>query len=262
VPPERFVVKAADGITDLWGTMFRPSNFDPSLRYPVLNDIYPGPQKPRAAPTIDSTFGLLGIGEAASMAELGFVVVTIDARGTPLRSKGFHDHSYGRLGDAGLDDHVAALRQLGERFPYIDLNRVGIYGHSAGAYAAVRAMLRYPDVFAAGVASSGNHDQRTNYAVWGEKYQGLVGEADYETQANAPLAANLRGRLLLIHGALDTNVTPYLTLQLVQALVEANKDFELLIIPGAGHRLLAAADHVARRRREFLVRNLLAQSDR
>lgn len=259
--PERFVVKAADGLTDIWGTMFRPSGFDPSCRYPVLDDIYPGPQKPRAAPTIDSTFGPLGIGEAASYAELGFVVVTIDGRGTPFRSKAFHDHSYGDLGDAGLDDHVVALKQLGARYPFMDLERVGIYGHSAGGYATVRAMLRHPGVFKVGVASSGNHDQRANYAVWGEKYQGLVGEADYETQANAPLAAELRGRLLLIHGELDSNVTPYLTMQLVDALVAADKDFELLIVPGVGHRLWNATPYVTRRRREFLARHLIDGCD-
>ena len=180
----------------------------------------------------------------------------MDGRGTPLRSRSFLDASYGRLETAGgLDDHAAGLRNLASERPYMDLEHAGIYGHSAGGYATVRAMLTYPELYKAGVSSAGNHDQRVNVAMWGERYIGLPSEADYEPQANANVAANIRGKLLLAYADMDDNVHPAGTVRLVDALVKENKDFELLLLPNRNH---AYADdpYLTRRRWDFFVRHL------
>jgi dipeptidyl-peptidase 4 len=253
--PEPFEAVAADGKTPLYGVILRPSNFDPARRYPVIDSIYPGPQITRVqhsfAPTVFDSQG------ATALAELGFVVVTLDGRGTPLRSKAFLNDSYGRLGSAGnLADHVAVIRQLAQRHAWISLDRVGISGYSGGGFAALRAMLDYPEFYKVGVAASGNHDQRGYLAVWGETYNGPDDGSNYLAAANAPLAANLRGKLLLMHGGADDNVHPALTMQVAQALIDANKDFELLIVPNAGHDLFSHA-YPIRRRWDFFVRHLM-----
>ncbi len=248
-PPERIAVKAADGVTDLYGLLYRPHGFDPEARYPVLDDIYPGPQCTAAG----IRFAEPGLDvHAASMAALGFAVVVVDGRGTPLRSKAFQDHCRGPRDGENLDDHVAAIRQLAATRPWLDVDRVGIYGTSGGGRAAVQAMLRHPDFFTAAVSSCGDHDDRFYHMFWGEKYVAT----DYRSRANASYADRLRGKLLLIHGELDDNVPPHHTLRLVDALMAADKDFDLLVVPGADHSLSVHRAYWLRRRWDYFVRHL------
>jgi dipeptidyl aminopeptidase/acylaminoacyl peptidase len=255
-PPERFSALAADGKTMLYGNLLRPSNFDPNKRYPVLDSPYPGPQSHRAQPNFLATV-FDGFG-AQAYAELGFIVVVVDGRGSHGRSKRFHDESYGGLSQAGhLDDHVAVLRELGRRYSYMDLDRVGIFGTSGGGYATVHAMAKFPDFFKVGVADAGNHDQRGYIAVWGETYNGPESGSNYADAANPTLAGNIKGKLFLLHGDMDSNVLPSQTLQLVDALIRANKDFELLIVPNAGHGALMLNRYALRRSWDYFVRNLM-----
>lgn len=249
---ERFKVKGRDGVTDIHGTLFKPSTFDPSRRYPVLDDIYGGPQLVKA----QRAFGF-----GSPQAELGFIDVQIDGMGTPGRSKAFQDVSYGEgFAEAGgLMDHVAALRALARDRPYMDLTRVGIYGHSGGGYAATRALLDYPEFFRVAVASAGSHDQRLYQLEWGERFIGRPAwqpEA-YALQANSGHVAGFKGRLLLVHGALDDDVPIVNTMQLADALIAANKDFDLLIVPGADHASLLKHPYFIRRRWDYLVSHLL-----
>jgi len=200
--PEHFKVKARDGITDIYGIIFRPTNFDPEKKYPIIDSIYPGPQVIRTP----KSFSLDSYSQGQAIAELGFIVLTIDGLGTPLRSKSFHDFCYGNMGDAGgIEDHIAAIRQIASRYPYMDLSRVGIYGHSGGGFASARAILAYPDFYKVAVSSAGNHDQRGYLADWGELYQGLLQGDNYSNQINASLAENLKGKLLLVCGDMDDN---------------------------------------------------------
>jgi dipeptidyl aminopeptidase/acylaminoacyl peptidase len=230
-PPERFKAKAADGTTDLYGNIFRPSNFDPAKHYPVIDGIYGGPQGIRSAKSFSD-----GLGSDAALAELGFIVVTVDGRGTGYRSSAFLNYAYGRMEVAGgLEDHVAVLRQLAALHPEFDLDRAGIYGHSGGGYAAARAILDYPDFFKVAVAQSGNHDQRMFFSAWGERYQGLPFDDKWIAQANASAASRLKGKLLLMHGSLDDVVLMDSTLQLANALIDANKTFDMLILPNRDH---------------------------
>lgn len=235
--PERFQVKARDGITDIYGSIIRPSNYDPSRRYPVLDAIYPGPQIIRTPKAFPAVAG--GFWQDQALAELGFVVITIDGLGTPFRSRAFHDVAYGvDFGEAGgLTDHVIGIKQLGARDPSLDLERVGIYGHSGGGYASARAMLLFPELYKVAVSSAGNHDNRGYVALWGEGWMGPFDEETYESQDNVHLAENLQGKLLLVHGELDDNVHLTLTLRMADALIAANKDFDLLIIPNTNHGL-------------------------
>jgi dipeptidyl aminopeptidase/acylaminoacyl peptidase len=199
-----------------------------------------------------------------AVAELGFIVVHIDAMGTNLRSKAFHDTWYGNMGDNGIADHVAALKQLAARYPFIDLNRVGIYGHSGGGFASTDAMLRYPDFFKAAISSSGNHDNRTYYYGWGERYEGLLTRDtlrktdNYENQANYLQAEHLTGKLFLIVGDMDDNVPPANTIHMIDALVKANKSFDFLLMPDRAHGL-TQEPYVIRRSWDFWVRNLLGK---
>jgi dienelactone hydrolase len=233
----------------------RPHGFDPEKRYPVFDHPYPGPQANRVSPSFDP--GFFGY-DAEATAALGFVVMAVDGRGTPGRSKEFHDASYRRLADAGgLADHVAALEQLAATRPWMDLDRVGIFGHSGGGFAAVRAMLDFPGVFRVGVSEAGTHDNRYYTLGWGETYDGPYDEETYARASNVDIADRLEGKLLLIHGGLDENVSPHLTLRLVDRLIAADKDFELLLVPGAEHMFLGYERYVARRRWEFLVRHLM-----
>ena len=257
--PEPFSVEGRDGETPVFGLMVRPTTFDPSRRYPVLDYIYQGPQRlqtPKALGSAQYWSNGTRLWEMQGLAELGFVVVTIDGMGTPYRSKAFHDVAFRNLGDAGLPDHIAALRQLADRNPYLDLNRVGIFGHSAGGYASAHAILQYPDFFKVAVSSAGNHDHRTDKAIWVERYMGFPVGDHYREQANPTLAAKLKGRLLLMHGELDENVHPAATLQLADALVRANRNFDLAILPGQTH---AMTDHpyFIRRRWDYFVQHLL-----
>jgi dipeptidyl aminopeptidase/acylaminoacyl peptidase len=249
-PPERFTVKAADGETDLYGLLYRPHGFHASQRYALVEDIYPGPQINAAGIRFcDSRSG-----HAASMAALGFAVVVVDGRGTPFRSKAFQEHCRGPRDAEWLEDHVAALRQLAERHPWLDVDHVGIYGHSGGGRASAHAILRHGEVYKVAVSLCGNHDDAVYYPGWSEKYHGFVEETDYRAHANPTYAANLTGKLLLIHGELDNNVNPYLTLRLADALMAANKDFDLLIVPNADHSMLVHQSYWLRRRWDYFVR--------
>ncbi len=255
-PPIPFTVKARDGVTDLYGLMFRPTGFDPSRKYPVIDNIYPGPQ----TGSVGSRSFAPSRSDAQALAELGFIVVQIDGMGTPWRSKSFHDAYYGNMGDNTLPDQVTGIRQLAQRYSWIDIDRVGIYGGSGGGFATADAMFRYPDFFTVGVAASGNHDNRGYEDDWGEKWQGLLerrpdGTSNYDDQANENHAMNLKGRLLLAHGTMDDNVPPYNTLLVVDALIKANKDFDLILFPNRGHGLGEA--YMVRRRWDYFVEHLL-----
>ena len=235
--PEPFSVTGADGETDIRGVMLKPLDFDSSGSYPVIDYVYGGPQV-----TIVPKMGYgpiaRSLDEAASLAELGFVVVIIDGRGTTERSRAFHEASYGRLQTASnLEDHIAGIRQLAERLRYLDIERVGIAGVSGGGYMAARGMLKFPGFFKVGVSIAGNHDQRLFLHSWGERYQGLLSGDNYLEQANLTHAENLEGKLLFIHGLLDHGVHPGGLFQLTQALMDANKVFDLVLLPRVGHAL-------------------------
>ncbi len=258
VAPEPFTVKARDGKTDLYGLMFKPSNFDPSKQYPIVNYIYPGPQ----VGSVRSRGFLPSHGDNQALAELGFVVVAIDGMGTPFRSKAFHDAYFEDIGDNTLPDQVAGMKELGKRFAWIDMDRIGIWGHSGGGNATATAMFRYPDFFKVGWSESGNHDNRNYEDDWAEKWQGLEtfdadGRSSYEHQANQNHAARLQGKLFLVHGMMDDNVPPYSTLLVVDALVKANKDFDLLLLPHARHGYGEDQWYVMRRRWDYFVEHLL-----
>jgi dipeptidyl aminopeptidase/acylaminoacyl peptidase len=253
-PPERFRATAADGVTDVYGVIYRPHDFDPGRRYPVIDHVYPGPQTTRVSPAFHP--GILGQ-EAEVLAALGFVVVAVDGRGTPGRDKAFHDASYGNQAAAGgIDDHVAALRQLAATRPWMDLDHVGVTGHSGGGFATVRAMLTFPDVYKVGVAESGNHDTRLFHLQFAEAYDGLD-PAAWVRSSNVELADRLDGKLLLLHGGVDDIVHVHHSLRLAERLIAADKDVELVIVPGAEHFFIGYEHHVNRRKWDFLLRNLM-----
>ena len=259
-PPMLFSVKAADGVTDIYGQLFRPTQFDSTRKYPIINQAYPGPQ----SGSVGSRAFAAARGDKQALAELGFIVVSIDGRGSgPGRSKSFHDAYYGSMGrDNTLPDQVAGMKALAARHPWIDIERVAIWGHSGGGFIAADALFRYPDFFKVGIAESGNHDQRNYEDDWGERYQGLLvrgadGTDNYDIEANQSLARNLKGHLLLAHGTMDNNVPPDNTLLVVDALIKANKDFDLLMIPNAGHGFGGASNYMMRRRWDYFVRWLL-----
>lgn len=252
-PPEPFKGKAADGKTEIYGLIWRPSNFDPSRKYPVIEQIYTGPQ----GFFVPKTFAAANAGRHSlqSVAELGFIVVMVDGRGTTGRSRAFHEYSYHNLGGV-FDDHVALIRQMARRYPYMDLSRVGIYGTSAGGYAAAHAMLVHPEFYKVCVSISGDHDARLDKAWWNELYQGYPVGKDYVDQSNIENADKLQGHLLLVHGDVDNNVNPVETMRFVDALIKANKNFDLLLVPnmyhGEGHNL-----YLVRRRWDYFVAHLL-----
>ena len=256
-PSIPFTVKARDGETDLYGLMFRPTNFDPTAKYPVINYLYPGPQ----SGSVGSRSFLAARRDLQSLAELGFVVIELDAMGTPRRSKTFQDAYYGNMGDNGLPDQITGIQQLAERHPWIDIDRVGIYGHSGGGFASTSGILRYPDFYKVAVSQAGNHDNRNYEDDWGEKYQGLLeeyadGATNYDNQANQLVAENLVGKLLITHGTMDTNVPHSNTMLVVDALIAANKDFDLLLFPNRGHGF-GNEPYMMRRRWDYFVRHLL-----
>lgn len=257
-PPVPFAIKARDGVTDLYGLMFKPTNLDPNKKYPIINHIYPGPQ----TGSVGSRSFSAARGDCQSLAELGFVVVELDGMGTPWRSKKFHEAYYGDMGDNTLPDQVSGMKQLARRFRWIDIDRAGIYGHSGGGFATADAMFRYPDFFKVGISESGNHDNREYEDDWGEKWQGLLvhntdGSTNYDSQANQLIAKNLKGHLLLAHGTIDNNVPPYNTLLVVDALIKANKDFDLIMLPNERHGYADDTPYMTRRRWDYFVRYLL-----
>ena len=256
--PEKFTVKGRDGKTDVYGMMWKPSTFDASKKYPVVNYIYPGPQ---VGSIRTRSFAPAHIDHQA-LAELGFIVVAIDGMGTPLRSKSFQDAYYGDMIDNTLPDQVAGMKALAAKYPWIDLDRVGMWGHSGGGNATATAMFTYPDFFKVGIAESGNHDNLSYEDDWAERYHGLMaknadGSTNYTGQDNASRAKNLKGKLFLIHGMMDDNVPPQTTLLVVDALMKANKDFDLLMLPHARHGFGKDSFYVMRRRWDYFVQHLL-----
>jgi dipeptidyl aminopeptidase/acylaminoacyl peptidase len=237
--------------------MFKPSHFDSSEKYPIVNLVYPGPQ----TGSCGSREFRATHGDLQSLAELGFIAVCIDGMGTPSRSKSFHEAYYGNLGDNTIPDQVAGMKDLAVQYSFIDIDRAGIYGHSGGGNATVAAMFHYPDFFKVGIAESGNHDERDYEDDWAEKWAGLEvkhpdGTSNYDSQANQNTAKDLKGHLLLAHGTMDDNVPPNNTMLVVDALIKANKDFDLLLIPNAAHGYGADGPYMTRRRWDYFVRYL------
>ncbi len=257
-PPMPITVKSRDGKWDLHGLMFTPTNLDAGKKYPVINYIYPGPQGGGVGGRAFSP----SRSDHQALAELGFVVVIIDGTCNPDRSKSFHDVCYGNMADNTLEDQISGMKQLAQKFPYLDLTRVGVWGHSGGGFATAAAMFRFPEFYKVGISESGNHDNRNYEDDWGERYIGLLtkgadGKDNYEAQANQVYAKNLQGKLMLAHGNMDDNVPPYNTWLVVDALVKANKDFDLVIFPNARHGYGADSFYMMRRRWDYFVKHLL-----
>ncbi len=253
--PERFVSKGRDEKTDIYGVIIRPSNFDSNKNYPVIENIYAGPQ----GSFVPKSWA--GYNQMMEMAELGFIVVQIDGMGTNNRSKAFHNVCYKNLIDGGFPDRILWIKAAAEKYHYMDLTRVGIYGGSAGGQNALAGLLTHGDFYKVGVADSGCHDNRMDKVWWNELWMGWPVGPEYAENSNVTHAKDLQGKLLLVAGELDTNVDPATTMQVVNALVKANKDFDLLIVPGAGHGA-AETPYGSRRRKDFFVRNLLGVEPR
>jgi dipeptidyl aminopeptidase/acylaminoacyl peptidase len=261
--PIEFNVKARDQKTDLYGIMCLPSHYNEHHKYPVLNYIYPGPQSGSIG---DYQFKVIRR-DFQAIAELGFVVVAVDAMGTPMRSKSFHDAYYGNMGDNGLPDNITTIKQLAKKYKGMDLKRVGIWGHSGGGFASTRAVFAYPEFYDVAVSGAGNHDNRNYEADWGEKWQGLLvngnmeGKADgttnYDNQANQLIAKNLEGKLLITHGTMDDNVPPSNTMLVVEALIKANKDFDMILFPNKKHGYGDMTKYMTRKRWDYFVTHLL-----
>jgi dipeptidyl-peptidase-4 len=247
--PERFAAKGRDGTTDIHGVIYRPTSFDARTRYPVIEAIYAGPQG-SYVPKAFREFR-----EPQGLAELGFVVVQIDGMGTSHRSKAFHDVCWRNLGDAGFPDRILWMKAAAASRPWMDLSRVGIYGGSAGGQSALRALLAHGDFYKAAVADCGCHDNRMDKVWWNELWMGWPVGPHYAEQSNVTQAHRLQGKLLLIVGELDRNVDPASTMQVVSALIKADKDFDLLVVPGADHGV-GSGPYGTRRRNDFFVRHL------
>lgn len=236
--PERFKVKAADGITDLYGAIYKPFDFDSTKVYPICDYVYPGPQV-----EANNISWSRGFTRTDRLAQLGFIVITVGNRGGhPDRSKWYHNYGYGNLRDYGLEDQKYAIQQLGARYSWIDLNRVGIHGHSGGGFMSTAAMLKYPDFFKAAVSCAGNHDNSIYNRWWSEQHHGITEKVEagdttfvYSIETNPEIASNLKGHLILVHGDIDNNVHPANTIRVVNALIRANKRFDMLILPGQRH---------------------------
>ena len=266
--PLEFNVKARDDKTDLYGLMYIPSFYDKNDKYPVLNYIYPGPQ----SGSVGNYSFMIARRDFQALAELGFIVVALDAMGTPGRSKSFHDAYYGNMGDNGLPDNIKAIEQLSKKYSGMDLSRVGIWGHSGGGFASTAALLRYSDFYDVAVSSSGNHDNRNYEADWGEKWHGLleplnidskdnsseydVKKTNYDIQANQLFVENLKGKLLIAHGMLDDNVPPSNTMLVVDELIKANKDFDLILFPNKRHGYGDMSNYMMRRKWDYFVKHL------
>jgi len=253
--PERFEAKGRDGKTDIYGIIIRPSNFDPDKEYPVIEKIYAGPQ----GAFVPKSFGLQTREHA--MAELGFIVVQMDGMGTSQRSKAFHDVCCKNLGDSGFPDRILWMKAAASKYPYMDLTRVGIFGGSAGGQSTLRGLLAHGDFYKVGVADCGCHDNRMDKIWWNELWMGWPIGPHYEEQSNVTQAHKLQGKLLLTVGELDRNVDPASTMQVVDALIKADKDFDLLIVPGRGHGV-GETPYASRRRMDFFVRHLLGVEPR
>jgi len=247
--PERFVAKGRDGKTDIYGIILRPTNFDPKKKYPVIENIYAGPHDSHVPKDWRTLYG------GQELAELGFIVVQIDGMGTANRSKAFHDVCWKNIADAGFPDRILWMKAAAEKYPYLDLMRVGIYGTSAGGQNALTAMLTHGEFYKAAVSDCGCHDNRMDKIWWNEQWMGWPIEKHYDEQSNVTLAKNLTGKLFLMVGELDTNVDPSSTFQVVNQLIANGKDFDYLVAPGVGHGVLGLP-YARRRMQDFFVRSL------
>jgi dipeptidyl aminopeptidase/acylaminoacyl peptidase len=253
VPPHSFEAVARDGKTKIYGALWKPSHFDPNKKYPIIDHSYTGPHTQVYPRHFNSTLNR----DNQGLAELGFIVIMVDGMGTMGRSKEFQDVSYKNMGK-NLEDHVLAIRQLHNQYKWIDTEKVGIFGHSAGGYDAAHALLEYPDFYKVGVASSADHDFRMEKAWWPEMYMGWPVDSTYHEVSNITMADRLEGKLLLVHGAMDDNVNASATFKLVEALVEADKEFDLLILPSQRHGYQGKhADYFRKKRWKYFVENLL-----
>ena len=253
--PERFAAKGRDGKTDIYGIIIRPMNLDPEGSYPVIEDLYAGPQDSFVPKRFSAYYGM------QQLAELGFILVKIDGMGTSNRSKAFHDVCYKNLADAGLPDRILWMKAAAKKYPYMDLSRVGVYGTSAGGQSAAGAVLQYGDFYKVAVADCGCHDNRMDKIWWNEQWMGWPVGPEYEANSNVTMAKNLTGKLFLMVGEMDTNVDPASTMQVVNALIKADKDFDLLVVPGANHGVVGRP-YASRRRADYFVRNLLGVEPR
>jgi dipeptidyl aminopeptidase/acylaminoacyl peptidase len=258
--PEPFKVKADDGITDLYGVMYKPFDFDPAKRYPIIAFVYPGPQTESVTKTFPSR------NDRITLAQFGFIVIEVGNRGgNPQRSKWYHTYGYGNLRDYGLADKKTAIEQLSRRHPFIDIERVGIYGHSGGGFMSTAAMLVFPDFFKVAVSSSGNHENNIYNRWWSEKHHGVKEVADkdgnikfeYNIEKNSELAKNLKGHLLLATGDIDNNVHPANTLRMADALIKANKRFDFVILPGKRHGYADAGNYFFWVRADYFCKHLI-----
>ncbi|MBN9121915.1 MAG: DPP IV N-terminal domain-containing protein [Planctomycetes bacterium] len=254
--PERFVAKGRDGATDIHGYIVRPSNFDPSKRYPVVEHIYAGPHDHHVRKSFTAAPG------EQRMAELGFIVVRIDGMGTNWRSKAFHDVCWKNLGDSGFPDRILWIKAAAEKHKEMDISKgVGIYGGSAGGQSSTRALLAFGDFYTVAVSDCGCHDNRMDKVWWNELWMSWPVGPHYAEQSNVTQAHKLRGKLMLVVGELDRNVVPASTMQVANALIKADKDFDLLVVPGAGHGA-AESPYGNRRRMDFFVKHLLGVEPR
>ena len=249
--PEIFQLTAKNKKTTIYGALWKPTNFDSTKSYPIIDATYTGPHTQVFPKSFDRGFS------NQSLAEFGFIVMNVDGLGTSGRSKEFHDHSYKNMGN-NLEDHVLAIKHLGQKYSWINTDKVGVFGHSAGGYDTGRAMLAFPDVYKVGVASSGDHDFRMEKAWWPEMYQGWPVDETYEEVSNITNAENLKGKLLLVHGGIDDNVNPSATFKLAEALVNADKEFDLLIFPSQRHGYVGEArNYFIKKRWNYFVEHLL-----
>jgi len=262
--PEPFQVKADDGVTDLYGVMYKPYDFDSTKKYPIITYVYPGPQ----TEAVNKGFAK-GFDRIDRLAQVGFIVVTVGNRGGhPGRSKWYHNFGYGNLRDYGLADKKTALEQLAFRYPFIDISRVGIHGHSGGGFMSTAAMLVYPDFFKVAVSSAGNHDNSIYNRWWSEKHHGVqeiinpAGDTSYVygIEKNADLAKNLKGKLLLFHGDIDNNVHPANTIRLANSLIKANKRFDLVLLPGQRHGFGDMTEYFFWRMTDYFSTHLLGDN--
>jgi dipeptidyl aminopeptidase/acylaminoacyl peptidase len=263
--PEPFKVKAADGKTDLYGTMYKPFDFDSTRKYPIIEYVYPGPQ----TEAVNKAFGR-GMDRIDRLAQVGFIVITVGNRGGhPSRSKWYHNYGYGNLRDYGLADKKAAAEQLADRYNFIDIERVGIHGHSGGGFMSTAAMLVYPDFFKVAVSSAGNHENNIYNRWWSEKHHGVKeivsdkGDTtfQYTVEKNSELAKNLKGHLMLAHGDIDNNVHPANSIRMVNALIKANKRFEFVILPGQRHGFGDMTEYFFWKMADFYSQHLLGNAN-
>jgi len=252
--PKSFKITGRDDISDIYGALWTPTNFRASENYPIIDHSYTGPHYSIYPKTFSS---VIWNSERQSIAELGFVVMVVDGLGSAMRSKEFHNWSYGKLG-YNLEGHVSAIRQLSKQYAWIDTTRVGIYGHSAGGYDAAHALLQYPDFYKVAVASSADHDHRMEKAWWPEMYMGWPVDSQYHQQSNITMARNLKGKLLITHGGIDENVNPSATFKLADALIKEDKQFDMLILPSQRHGYRGVhREYFTKRKWNYFVEHLL-----